>query len=288
MSRKGAEPSTETKELIITLSESVQNKPELSRMLHIPRTTITRVLSKYRMTGTVETLTRSGKKRSFTNRERNALKRLVKSNRRLTLQDITAKLNEYKTKTFSQKTVQRVLHSEGYKRRLAKKKMMVREANRKKRLKWCKQRRSRTVDNYWKKVIFLDESQIFLGTNNRVYIWRKDDEKYNPYIICSPSERKISLMIWGCICYDGVGTLTAVEGNINSAKYIDILDKNLWPVFVWNLERKEYLFMDDNAPIHRAHTVENYKDQNEVTSMEWPAQPPDLNIIENIWLYMKR
>ena len=37
-----------------------------------------------------------------------------------------------------------------------------------------------------------------------------------------------------------------------------------------------------------AHTVENYKDQNEVTSMEWPAQSPDLYIIENIWLYMKR
>ena len=101
-------------------------------MLNIPRTTISSVLSKYRMTDTVETLARSGKKRSFTNRERNALKRLVKSNRRLTLQDITAKLNERKTKTFSQKTVQRVLHSEGYKRRSAKKKMVVREENRKK------------------------------------------------------------------------------------------------------------------------------------------------------------
>ena len=113
MSRKGAELSTETKELIITLSESVQNKAELSRMLNIPRTTITSVLSKYRRTGTVETLMRSGRKRSFTNRDRNALKRLVKSNRRLTLQDITAELNECKTNTFSQKTVQRVLHSEG-------------------------------------------------------------------------------------------------------------------------------------------------------------------------------
>ena len=127
-----------------------------------------------------------------------------------------------------------------------------------------------------------------LGTNNRVYILRKDDEKYNPHLICSRSERKISLMIWGCICYDGVGTLTAVEGNINSAKYIDILDKNLWPVVVWYFEGKEYLFMDDNAPVHRAHTTENSNDQNEVTSMEWPAKSPDLNTIENIWLYMKR
>ena len=62
--------------------------------------------------------------------------------------------------------MQRVLLSEGYKRRLAKKKMVVREANRKKRVKWCKKRTGRTVDNYWKKVMFLDESQIVLGTNN--------------------------------------------------------------------------------------------------------------------------
>ena len=127
-----------------------------------------------------------------------------------------------------------------------------------------------------------------LGTNNHVYIWQKDDENYKPHLICSRSEQKISLMIWGCICYDGVGTLTTVEGNINSAKYIDILDKNLRPVVVWYFEGEEYLFTDDNSPVHRAQTADNYKDQNEVTSVEWPAQSPDLNIIGNIWLYMKR
>ena len=39
MSRKGAELFTETKELIVTLLQSVQNKAELSRLLNIPRTT---------------------------------------------------------------------------------------------------------------------------------------------------------------------------------------------------------------------------------------------------------
>ena len=78
-----------------------------------------------------------------------------------------------------------------------------------------------------------------LGTSNCVYNWRKDDEKYDPHPICYRSERKVGLMIWGCICYDGVGTLTAVEGNIIGAKYIDILDKNLWLVVVWYFEEKE-------------------------------------------------
>ena len=164
MSRKVAKLSTETKELIVTLSHSVQNKAELSRLLNIPRTTITSVLSKYRRTGTVETLTWSGRKKSFTNIDRNVLKRLVKSNRRLTLQNITAKLKECKTKTFSQKTVQRVLHSGGYKRKLVKKKMGVREANREKRLKSCKDRRGWIVKKLLEKRI--------------IFRWKSDCARY--------------------------------------------------------------------------------------------------------------
>ena len=40
---------------------------------------------------------------------------------------------------------------------------------------------------------------------------------------------------------------------------IDILDRNLWPVVVWYVEDKHYFFMDENAPVHRAHTVKKYK-----------------------------
>ena len=95
-------------------------------------------------------------------------------------------------------------------------------------------------------------------------------------------------MILGCICYDGVGTLVAVEGNINAVKYIEILDKNLWPVIVWYFDNDDYLFVDDNAPVHTAHIVSDYKEINGLNSLEWPAQSPDLNIIENIWLHIKR
>ena len=35
--------------------------------------------------------------------------------------------------------------------------------------------------------------------------------------------------------------------------------------------------MDDNPPVHRAHTVDSYKDKNKVTSTEWPEQSPDLS-----------
>jgi hypothetical protein len=45
-------------------------------------------------------------------------------------------------------------------------------------------------------------------------------------------EAPVCLTFLGCICKDGVGTITDVEGNINSAKYIDILDNNLLLVVI--------------------------------------------------------
>ena len=87
-----------------------------------------------------------------------------------------------------------------------------------------------SVDDHWKNWIFSDECQVEIGNNNRVYIWRKSDEVVNPNLVCATLNRKLSVMIWGCIFYDSVGTLTSVNGNINSQTYIEILENNLGPV----------------------------------------------------------
>jgi hypothetical protein len=39
-----------------------------------------------------------------------------------------------------------------------------------------------------------------------------------------------AVLFWGCITYKGVGKLVPVEGNMNSEKYINVLDECLWPV----------------------------------------------------------
>ena len=35
----------------------------------------------------------------------------------------------------------------------------------------------------------------------------------------------MGIMFWGYLTYEGVGTLGTVEGNINSRKYIKVLDE---------------------------------------------------------------
>ena len=85
-----------------------------------------------------------------------------------------------------------------------------------------------------------------------------------------------------------MGTLAKVTGNINSEKYKEILEENIWPVIVRHFQDDQYFFQDDNAPVHRSRVLQEYRATNNLKPISWPAQSPDLNIIENIWLDIKR
>ncbi|GFT53978.1 transposable element Tcb1 transposase [Trichonephila clavipes] len=45
----------------------------------------------------------------------------------------------------------------------------------------------------------------------------------------------------------------------------------------------EFLFMDDNARLHRANIVNECLQSEDITRMDWPAYSADLNPIEHVW-----
>jgi hypothetical protein len=83
-----------------------------------------------------------------------------------------------------------------------------------------------------------------------VYVWWKAEERWNTQCLGLYGSRnggaRVSNVL-GCICKDRVGTITDVEGNINSAKCVDILDNNLLPA-VLKFENYQWIFQDDSAP----------------------------------------
>ena len=53
-------------------------------------------------------------------------------------------------------------------------------------------------------------------------------------------------------------------------------------------KRLSTILQHDNAPIHRANAVSSWIKRNGITRLDWQAQSPDLNSIENLCMVLKK
>jgi len=153
------------------------------------------------------------------------LLRGVKASRSTPLSDLTNTFNQSRNRSVSRRTVQRVLFQSGYHRWVIRKVIRIKHQNKRNRVAWCRGKRFLPVTGYWNKVIFSDESKVDIGTDNRLYVWRRAGEEWMPQCTAPPPRKKFGVMIWGCLTFNGVGTLAFINGTINAKKYEEVMNE---------------------------------------------------------------
>ncbi len=133
----------------------------------------------------------------------------------------------------------------------------------------------------WSKVLFSNESKFCISFGNQgPRVWRKSGEAQNPCCLKSNVKFPQSVMIWAAMSSAGVGPLCFLKSTVNAAIYQEILEHFMLPSADKLYGDADFIFQQDLAPAHTAKGTKSWFNDHGVTVLDWPANSPDLNPIE--------
>ncbi len=149
-----------------------------------------------------------------------------------------------------------------------------------KHLTWAKEKRTGLLFSGPKSSFQISQFCISFG-NQGPRVWRKSGEAQNPSCLKSSVKFPKSVMIWGAMTSAGVGPLCFIKSKVNAAIYQEILEHFMLPSADKLYGDADFLSSRTLAPAHSAKTTSKWFADHDITVLDWPANSPDLNPIDN-------
>jgi len=180
---------------------------------------------------------------------------LITSEKAENASQITQALQSITNQSFTTQTTHNHLRTAGMKAVVKAKKPLLTKRDRKEWMDFALARLHWTVEG-WKTVVWSDETKINrLGSDGRKWAWKKAGEGLSDRLVNETVKfGGGSLMMWGCMLWEGVGYGCKIDGKMDGELYTKILHDELQESLAYyGKDSSDIIFQQDNDPKHKSN-----------------------------------